>query len=158
MKHLTLGLFILLCNSVFAQNQSVNGCIVYPYNAGVSYAGRVFTQNIGFTPTTQSTSSPVIAPDIMGTAMYNGGINISGPNVPVNVSCYKEPVNTSLRECSVRFQTSNTTPAVYSYYGGVLAQNYYACPIDDYIGIFVPFLGILGFLFIKRRITFTYVL
>lgn len=150
-------LFVLLIASICTYSQGPSGCILYPYNSNnPPYSGKVFTQNIGTVPTTTSTMSPFIALDIRGTAMYEGGISttVLGPNVSVNISCYKEPTNQTLRECAIRFRANASTPIVYSYYGGLLAQNYYNCPLDDYILILILPLGAFGF-YTMRKTNFT---
>ncbi|KQN32535.1 hypothetical protein ASE92_18235 [Pedobacter sp. Leaf41] len=144
---------VALFSTTISFAQGPSGCIVYDYSSNVPpYSGKVFTQIIGTVPTTTSTSSPFIAGDIRGTEMYNGGITTTGigPNIPVSISCYRQPSNTLLRECAIRFQTANTTPAVYSYYGGLRAQNYYSCPIDDYIPYFLFISSIFGFTIIRK--------
>ncbi|QXV64564.1 hypothetical protein INP83_15905 [Mucilaginibacter sp. 21P] len=137
MKIVLSFLFVLFVYNAFAQTPQ--GCIiVYPYGTVPAYPNVYGTLLTGVSvPTTQ-------AADIQGKPVYNG--NISSP--PGNYACYINPNPTSKRECAVRGGTSSSN---YVWYGGVFAQNYYKCPIDDYLFLLMlPIIG-LGLYFLRKR-------
>ncbi len=122
--------------SAFGQNPS--GCMIYPYNFG-GYSGRVH-QNL----LAGASVPPGYAADIQqGQPVYDGG----SPTY-VDISCYRQPTNTTARECAVKVDFGG---GHIDYFGGVFAQNLYSCPLDHWGLIMVLLSGILGFIFIKRR-------
>ena len=137
MKFLLSAILIIFSCNCFAQRQRVNGCIiVYPYLA-----------------------SPVVYPNGTGTVVpsgqgYNGDIlgkpvyNTSG-GVSVLNSCYADPNPTTTRQCAVLIGVVNGRN---EYAGGVFAQNYYRCHIDDFIPYLIIVAGILGFVIIKSTL------
>lgn len=139
MKILLSVLLVVISFNCFAQRQRVNGCIiVYPYGAVTAYPGVYPNPTGSFVPTGQGYNS-----DIVGKPVYNtsGGVTVA-------YSCYQDPNPTSTRQCAVLTGVVNGRN---EYAGGVLAQNFYRCPIDDYIPYFVLAFAFLGFVMIKRR-------
>lgn len=83
--------------------------------------------------------------DIVGKPVYDrtNGIKVS-------YSCYSTR-SYSVRDCAVKVPNSNGT---FTYFGGVFAQNYYQCPIDDYVPYIILLFGGIGFIIIRRRTLF----
>ena len=135
MKFLFLSMLISSSLSVLAQNPS--GCIiVFPYGAVAAYQG-VYPTALGISvPSGQSA-------DIVGKPAYS---NSGG--IPVSYSCYKNPNPTSTRECAVRVPSGSS----YIWYGGVFAQRYYQCPIDDSSLILILSATILGGMILRRSL------
>lgn len=126
---------LIIVTSVTYGQTNYSGCIIYPYGAVSNYT-RIYTSSTGTNVPNTSTYNA----DIRGKPVYNG----LGASQPATMSCYRQPSNTSLRECAV--QVDPTT-----YFGGLLAQNYYTCPIDDDYFIYSIFLGALSILYVRKR-------
>lgn len=135
MKFLFLLILVSLSLSLLAQNPS--GCIiVFPYGAVAAYPG-VYPTALGINvPSGQSA-------DIVGKPAYSNGGGTS-----VSYSCYKNPNPTSTRECAVRVPSGSS----YIWYGGVFAQKYYQCPIDDSGLILILSASMFGGMFLRRSI------
>lgn len=127
---------IFISSAVFGQNPS--GCMIYPYNFG-TYSGRVHQNRLWGVSVPRGAASDIQ----QGQPVYDGG----SPTF-VNVSCYKQPSNSSLRECAVRV---NDGAGGYYWFGGVFAQALYSCPIDDYIPYMLLAASILGLIFIRKQ-------
>lgn len=133
-KNLLLFIFVPLSFSAIAQTNPVGCIIVFPYGAVASFPN-VYTTLTGFSvPTTESA-------DIQGLPVYDG----FGAGVAVSYSCYRDPVPNTTRQCVVRGTSTQ-------WYGGVFAQNFYQCPIDDYIPYMILALAALGFFIIKKQV------
>ncbi|TKC12160.1 hypothetical protein FA048_00640 [Pedobacter polaris] len=132
-------LIVLISISTYSLAQNPSGCIiVFPYGAVASYPG-VYPTALGINvPSGQSA-------DIVGKPAYS---NTGG--IAVSYSCYKNPNPTSTRQCAVRVPNGGSS---YIWYGGVLAQNFYQCPIDDYIPILIVFTAIVGWVVIRKKLT-----
>lgn len=133
MRVIITAILLIVCTSVFAQNPS--GCIiVFPYGAIGSYPG-VYPTPLGINvPSGQNA-------DIVGLPAYS-----SSNGIPVSYSCYRNPNPTSTRECAVRVPNGNS----YIWYGGVFAQKYYQCPIDENLLYLMIFLVPISFFAIRR--------
>lgn len=132
-KNLFLFIFVLLSFSAIAQTNPAGCIIVFPYGAVVAFPN-VYTTLTGVSvPTTENA-------DIQGLPVYDG----FGASVAVSYSCYRDPIPNSTRQCVVRGSSSQ-------WYGGVLAQNYYQCPIDEYISYMLLALAALGFFIIRKQ-------
>lgn len=131
---------VLILMSSYAFGQNPSGCIVYPYGAVSAYS-KVYSNLTGTSvPAGQNA-------DIIGKPVYDGGPSGNGPGTAVSLSCYKQPNNTSLRECAVRGGSSGA----YVWYGGLFAQNYYTCPIDDHIPYLAFSIIILSVMIIRKN-------
>lgn len=136
-KNVLSLLLIFISSYSFGQNPS--GCIVYPYGAVAAYS-KVYSNLTGTNvPSGQNA-------DIVGKPAYDGGTSGNGPGTAANLSCYKQPANTALRECAVRGGAAGS----YVWFGGVLAQNYFTCPIDVYIPYLMLAVSILSVLIIRE--------
>jgi len=140
MKFILCLSLIFVSSYCFSQNPS--GCIiVYPYGAVAAYPNVYLNPLIGVSvPTNEQ-------PDIQNKPVYDG----QGPSTPVNVSCYRDPSPTTKRECAIRAGLG-TTASPFKWYGGVFAQDYYRCPIDDYIPFAVLGFAGLGFVLIRKQL------
>ncbi|WP_231461880.1 hypothetical protein [Pedobacter sp. Leaf132] len=137
MKFLITLILISLSLSVFPQ-QNPSGCIiVFPYGAVSAYPNVYRSVLPGVSVPTNENA------DIQGKTVYDG----QGLSVAVNYTCYKNPNPTTRRECAVR--AGNASP--YKWYGGVFAQDYYQCPLDDYIPLLILPIGLIGFCYIRNR-------
>ncbi len=132
-KNLLLFIFVLFSFSAIAQTNPTGCIIVFPYGAVAAFP-RVYTTLTSYSvPTTESA-------DIQGLPVYDG----LGAGVTVSYSCYRDPIPNSTRQCVVRGTSTQ-------WYGGVLAQNFYQCPIDDYIPYILLAMAALGFSIIRKQ-------
>lgn len=132
-KNLLLFIFVLSSFSAIAQTNPSGCIIVFPYGAVASFPNVYTTLTSYSVPTTESA-------DIQGLPVYDG----LGASVAVNYSCYRDPIPNSTRQCVVRGTSTQ-------WYGGVLAQNFYQCSIDDYIPYMLLALAALGFFIIRKQ-------
>jgi hypothetical protein len=138
MKFFLLALLVSSSAYCIAQGTNPSGCIiVYPYGTVASY------KNVYSTPLPSVSVPAGQAADILGKPVYDG----QGVSFAVNLACYRDPVPNTTRECVVRAGTSSP----YSWFGGVFAQNYYMCPIDDYIPYLMLLLTGLGFITLRNN-------
>lgn len=131
-------LLTIICFNCFSQRQRVDGCIiVFPYGAVAAFPA-VYPNGTGtVVPSGQNYNS-----DIVGKSVYNttGGVSVQH-------SCYEDPNPTTTRQCAVLIRVVNGRN---EYAGGVFAQNYYRCAIDDYIPYLVIICSMLGFATIRK--------
>lgn len=143
---------IIILSLFFTYNlyaQNVSGCIiVYPYGAVPTLAD-IYTIPTGSNvPTTWANTDihnlPTYSGDVPGVVPERGAISTNYP-------CYTPIVPTTLRQCAVRI-TNPSIAGGFDYKGGVLAQNFYRCPIDDYVWLMLFVAGGTVFFFIRKQV------